>query len=253
MDDAASKPYRATKVVLFALGALGLVSGAVAVFVSSNDGGAAALVVVGAALLAFGVLLERIVSFKAGPVELQLLELARIQAETAEAAERGDRDRAAELSERAAALVATVSPLAARYERVRGLRPSSGERPQGTDQRLVETARRRAADAAVSRETVEFLFDTRGEGNRLTALALIQGRPEAASLPVLERAILHPASDFEQLHGLLAAEAALQSGTLEPARRARLIATVDEALSTGRVRGPESDRMRVAQRIATLG
>ncbi len=252
MADAPSKPYRAMKAVLLAFGTAALASGATAVFVSSNDAGAAALTVVGAALLAFGVLIERIVSVKAGPVELQL-ELVRLQAETAAAVERGDRDRAAQLSERAAALVATVEPLAAEYERVRSLRPSSRERAQDLNQRIVETARRRAVEDDVSRETIEFLFDTRGEGNRLTALALMQGRPEAASLPVLESAILHAASDFEQFHALLSAEAALGSGALDPARRAQLIATVEEAVSTGKIRDASSDRMRIAQRIVKLG
>jgi hypothetical protein len=250
MDDAPPKPYRAVKVVLFAFGTLALASGATAVFVTSNDAGAAALVIVGAALLAFGVLVERIVSLKAGQIELQLLQLV---GETAAAVKSGDSDRAARLSERAAALVATVSPLAAEYERVRSVLPSSRERAQDLNQRVVETARRRAADDEVSRETIEFLFDTRGEGNRLTALALMQGRPEAASLPVLESAILHPASDFEQFHALLSAEAALGSGALDPARRAQLIATVEEAAAGGTIRDASSDRMRIAQRIAKLG
>ncbi|ROR66913.1 hypothetical protein [Agrococcus jenensis] len=249
--DAAPKPYRAIKAVLFAFGTIALASGATAVFVSSNDAGSAALVVVGAALLAFGVLLERIVSLRAGPVELQL-ELVRTQAEIAAAVERGDSDRAARLSERATALVASLSPLAAEYERVRSLRPGSREHPQALDERAVEAARRRAAADDVAPETIELLFDTPGAGNRLTALALIQGRPEAASLPVLERAILHAASDVEQLQALRSAEAAVGSAALDPARRAQLIATVDEAVRIGRIRGDDSDRMRIAKRIAGL-
>lgn len=71
-------------------------------------------------------LLERISWVKAGPVELQLLELARIQAEAAAAVEAGDRERAVRLNEQAATIVATVSPLAARYGRIRGARAHGG-------------------------------------------------------------------------------------------------------------------------------
>jgi len=114
------QPYRGVKIVLAVLGTIALATGASAVFLTSNDAGAASLVIAGAALLALGVLVERISWVKAGPVELQLLELARIQAETAAAVETGDRERAARLSDQAAALVATVSPLAAQYGRLRG-------------------------------------------------------------------------------------------------------------------------------------
>ncbi|MGC5075790.1 hypothetical protein [Agrococcus sp. DT81.2] len=121
------QPYRGIKIVLAVLGTITLAAGATAVFLSSNDAGAASLVIAGAALLALGVLVERISWVKAGPVELQLLELARIQAETAAAVEAGDRERAAQLSDQAATLVASVSPLAAQYSRLRGA--SASPRP----------------------------------------------------------------------------------------------------------------------------
>jgi hypothetical protein len=113
-------PYRGVKVILAVLGTITLAAGATAVFLTPNDAGAASLVIAGAALLALGVLVERISWVKAGPVELQLLELARIQAETAAAVEAGDRERAARLSDQAAAVVATVNPLAAQYGRMLG-------------------------------------------------------------------------------------------------------------------------------------
>jgi hypothetical protein len=124
MDSEAGKapvqPYRGIKIILAVLGSITLAAGATAVFLTSNDAGAASLVIAGAALLALGVLVERISWVKAGPVELQLLELARIQAETAAAVESGDRERAARLSDQAAAVVATVNPLAAQYGRMLG-------------------------------------------------------------------------------------------------------------------------------------
>lgn len=123
---AAPAPYRGIKIGLAVLGALTLACGAIAVFVSANDAGAASLAIAGAALIALGVLLERISWVKAGPVELQLLELARIQAEAAAAVEAGDRERAVRLNEQAATIVATVSPLAARYGRIRGARAHDG-------------------------------------------------------------------------------------------------------------------------------
>lgn len=124
-EDAAgpsAQPYRAIKIGLAILGALTLACGAAAVFLSTNDAGAASLVISGAALIALGVLLERISWVKAGPVELQLLELARIQAEAAAAVEAGDRERAMRLGDQAATIVASVSPLAARYGQVRAAR-----------------------------------------------------------------------------------------------------------------------------------
>lgn len=135
---ASPQPYRAVKIALAVLGALTLACGATAVFVTANDAGAASLVIAGAAMIALGVLLERISWVKAGPVELQLLELARIQAETAAAVEAGDRERAARLSEQAATLVASVSPLAARFQRIRATRadpasPSDRTDPPGED------------------------------------------------------------------------------------------------------------------------
>lgn len=121
---APAQPYRSIKVGLAVLGVLTLACGATAVFISANDAGAASLVIAGAALLALGVLLERISWVKAGPVELQLLELARIQAEAAAAVEAGDRERAVLLNDQAASIVASVSPLAARYGRIQGRRAS---------------------------------------------------------------------------------------------------------------------------------
>ena len=100
---------------------------------TANDAGAASLVIAGAAMIALGVLLERISWVKAGPVELQLLELARIQAETAAAVEAGDRERAARLSEQAATLVASVSPLAARFQRIRATRADPASLSDRTD------------------------------------------------------------------------------------------------------------------------
>jgi hypothetical protein len=117
---APAQPYRGIKIALAVVGALTLACGATAVFLTANDAGAASLVIAGAALIALGVLLERISWVKAGPVELQLLELARIQAETAAAVEAGDRERAVRLSDQAATIVASISPLAARFGRIRG-------------------------------------------------------------------------------------------------------------------------------------
>lgn len=130
---ASPQPYRAVKIALGVLGALTLACGATAVFVTANDAGAASLVIAGAAMIALGVLIERISWVKAGPVELQLLELARIQAETAAAVEAGDRERAARLSEEAATLVASVSPLAARFQRIRGAPPERASTAHESD------------------------------------------------------------------------------------------------------------------------
>ncbi len=252
MADDGTRPYLAAKVFFFALGGLTLVCGAVAVFLSPNDAAAASLVVAGAALLVLAVLVERVSMFRAGPIEVQLRKLAHQQEATAAAVKAGVSDLSARIDEQAEELSARVRPLAAEYERIRSTTPSSRARAAELNRRIVEPARRHAQDSDVSRETVEFLFDSGGEGNRLTALAFMQGRPDAASLLVLESAILHAASDFEQFHGLLAAESAIVAGALDGARRAQLVATVEEAVQAGMVGDAPSDRLRLAKRIAGL-
>jgi hypothetical protein len=238
---------RPTMVAALVVGALVLVVGGVAVFVTDNEIGSAALVAAGVAVAAFGVLGHRITSVEAGGVRVGLGLEQRAEQDAAAAARAraaGDVEQAARLERRASVLRATAAAVGSRYDHLRATQPSGWDRTQQLE--AVMQSAREMDTGAMTPADVEDVFDTGGEGNRVVALALVERDPRLASLGILKQAIVHSRSAFEQYHGLVAAEAALPF--LRPDDRLRLRRAV-EALLIGPLGDSSSDRRTVARRI----
>jgi hypothetical protein len=110
-----------------------------AVFFTSNDGGAAALLGSGAFLVAVSLIGDRIDGFEAAGVKVSLrasAERALREANEAEAA--GDLERADALRLRADALLSPVQDLSDRYEELRSAQSNSGGRTMALEQIVAE-------------------------------------------------------------------------------------------------------------------
>ena len=227
------------------LGLATLVAGGVAVFRTDNELGSTALVAAGVAMAGLAVFGNRLEAVVAVGVRLELKRQARRARELAERARAdGDVDRAEDLERRAQRLLAAADATGSRYERLRSSEPSGWERTSRMEGVLREA---RALDAqALSAQDVAGIFATGTEGSRIVALALIEDSPRLATTHVLVDAIIDSRSTFEQYHGLVAAEQAVD--VLSPEDRRTVREAVESVLARGLGDKP-SDRRTVARRL----
>jgi len=178
----AATPMRAwVRVVAATLGAAVLAAGGVAVFVTDNGTGSAALVAVGAALGALALFGDRIASMGVAGAQFSLVQAStQLQAAADEADAAGDPVAADRLREQAAQLLQLAQPAAERYEQLRQ-RPSGRERTRRMTA-LVQEARSAARSERWEPESVRQLFQTGGDGMRLYALGLMEADPALSDL-----------------------------------------------------------------------
>src|SRR3954452_23450927 len=120
-------PSVLTPVIRTAVGAFGVAAfgaGAVAVFVTENGTGAAALLAIGAAALVLAVLGDRVQSVELGGVNLTIRDLARETFALAEEAEKRGDDQSAEKLRKVGD---ELQGLARAYRRLRGSMRASRE------------------------------------------------------------------------------------------------------------------------------
>ena len=233
------------RVVAVVAGVLVLLAGGVAVFVTDNGAGSAALVAAGAAIVGVAVFANRLSAVEAGGVRLELERQARqVRREAQQARAAGDVDQAEELEARAQHLLAAAGVVGSRYERLRTTEPSGWDRTSRMEGVLREA--RRLDASVLTPADVAGIFGTGSEGNRIVALALLESNPQLATDDVLVDAIGHSRSTFEQYHGLVAAEAALDE--LSPPGRAAVKGAVESVLA-GPLGEKSSDRRTVARRV----
>ena len=109
--------------------------------------------------------------------------------------------------------------MGSRYERLRTTEPSGWDRTSRMEDMLREV---RALDTdALGASDVAAIFSTGSDGNRIVALALVEGNPRLATADVLIDAIVDTRSAFEQYHALLAAEYALDHLSADDRTRMR--------------------------------
>jgi hypothetical protein len=237
---------RATRAVGVVIGLLTLAAGAVAVFVTDNEVGSAALVTAGAVVLGLAVFGNRVRAFEIAGVRLELLrQAADVRQEAEKARASGEVDRAEQLENHAQSLLMAAGLVGSRYERLRATEPAGWGRTSRMEQVLrdardLDTERLAAAD-------VEGIFDTGTDGNRIFALALIERSPRLATAHVLVEGIARSRSAFEQYHALVAAERALDH--LAPEERSSVRVAVQGVLD-GPLGESSSDRRTVARRVA---
>lgn len=124
-----TREEQAWRWLLTAIGVVITVAGAVAVFVTDNEAGSAALVAAGTACSVVGVLWDRLKTVKGAGLEVELVEVAQRKLSAAHEAElRGDGVEAARLRAEAEDLLAVVRPWAAEYEHWRSTLPSGPQR-----------------------------------------------------------------------------------------------------------------------------
>lgn len=100
-------------------------------------------------------------------------------------------------------------------------------------------------------QSVEHLFNLGTEGNRITAIALMQTDPALASARVASDALENPRSAFEQYHALRLVEA-IAARQPESADAGQLRVIVDRLLRSGRFGAQNSDRCNLAARILSM-
>lgn len=234
-----------TPVIRAAAGLLGVGvfgAGVAAVFVTDNGTGAAALLAIGAAFLAIGVMGDRIQSVELGGVNLTLRDLARQTLGLAQEAEqRGDDERAARLR----TLGKELQALASGYRRLRGSMRAGHERTRALEHVMTEARRLSQSDTFEPADVASW-FDEGMPEARITALGLMQGNARLRDFEVALDAIDDSRSAFEQYHGLRLAE--LMAPDLTPSQRAQLIVVTDRALRSFRMRR-DSDRHMAAKRL----
>ena len=223
-------------------GAAAFGTGVVAVFATDNGPGAATLLAIGAAFIAFAALGDRIQSLELGGVNLTLRDIARQTFALAEEAERRGDDEAAE---RLRAAGRELQALADEYRRIRSGMRSGPARTRALED-VVRRTRELAKGDAFEPADVSAWFDDGSPEARITALALMQADARLRDFGAAVDAIAASESAFEQYHGLRLAEMML--GGLSTGQRAELEAVVERARRSLRVRR-DSDRAAAARRI----
>lgn len=237
------------RLALFVLGLAVLITGVVAVFATTKDVAAGVLVTAGLAVMCVAFFSDRLTSLELAGVKLQLQAVAARRLLKAEELDReGRSSEAEELRRSAERLLQSAAPLSQSIEDARAARPPGQGRTAQLESLVAQA--RAMAPVAGSANTVEELFDTGTDGNRVTALALMQQRPELATPSSIQSAISSPRSAFEQYHALIAAEKVLSDKPMDHGQAAAsLIGAVRDEQMSGKWWGPNSDRARVATHI----
>ena len=225
------------------VGAGALVAGGIAVFVTDNGTGSAALIAAGVVLGALALFGDRIASVDVAGAQITLAQAStQLQAAADEADAAGNSVAADRLRAQAARLLELAGPVAERYEQLRE-QPSGRERTTGMTA-LVQEARSAARSEQWDAESVRQLFQTGRDGMRLYALGLMEADPSLTDIFSVIDAIDASRSAFEQYHALLVARSAARSD-LDPQTAHTLSDALTRALESRRT---GEDRRGLARR-----
>lgn len=238
------------RAIAMTAGVLALITGGVAVFVSTNSAGTAALLTSGLVLAILGLLGHRIQAIEGAGLKFQLQEEAAARYVAAEEAEEaGEPEIAHQLRRDADRLMSLARSIAFKYEQLRTADHSSSDRTRQLENLIYQAGE--MSHLVSDASEVEYLFDTGNDGNRVSALAMMQRNPSWANIARIQDAIEQPRSAFEQYHALRAAET-LSVRRPDDVKSSSLQRTVQESLFGGKLGAFDSDRCRVAQRILTM-
>lgn len=233
-------PALRTLTVLLGAGSFGL--GAFAVFATQNGTGAAALIVFGGVLLLLALLGNRVESLEFGGATLRLRAAAAERFALAEESERlGDTATAHQLRAEARTLLDAAGPIAADYSSVRGSMPPGAARTRALED-VIARARRLAQEQSFeSAEVLRWLREGTEE-ERITALAMMQAKPELQNFEAALTSISHPRSPFEQYHAMRLALQMVDG--LDGVQVRRLAETMEKQKGIRFRRDPDRARLR---------
>ncbi|GAB3135671.1 hypothetical protein GCM10027057_11860 [Marisediminicola antarctica] len=224
-------------------------AGAVAVFVSDNSTGTAALLASGVALIAVGVWGDRVETLEAGGIKAGLREAAvDVLAAAVRAESNGEPEIAAELRGQAERLLEEARASATEYEQIRSTMGRGWDRTALLGA-VVERAKSLAGRSSITRDQVELLFNDGSDGNRITALAMIQADGRLARPGVLMESLSHPRSAFEQWNAIVAIDAAFSAGVVSTRDREELKTVLSTNLESNGFGLGDSDRRRTASAL----
>ncbi|MFJ5214363.1 hypothetical protein ACIP98_06590 [Streptomyces sp. NPDC088354] len=227
------------------LGALSFGTGVFAVFVTQNGTGTAVLLTFGGVLLVFGLLGNRVESFEVGGSTLRLRAAAAERYALAEESEqRGDTAEAAQLRLEAEALLQAAGPIAADYRSVRGSMRPGRERTRAMEA-VMSQARRLAAEQEFEPGQVLRWLQEGSDEERITALAMMQARPELRNFDAALGTVADSHSAFEQYQAMCLVEEMVDD--LDAVQRQRLAGVIRAGQRTRLVR--DSDRWRLGEAI----
>ena len=208
------------RILLGIMGVCAFGAGVVAVFITENGTGTGALITIGGVMLALAVLGDRVESLEFGGGKLRLRAAAAEKYALAEESDyRGDTAAAAQLRAEARALLEAAGPIASEYRTVRDAMPAGWERTMKLE-RIVADARQLGAEQAFEPDEVLRWLREGSEEERITALAMMQAKPELRNFDAMIEAIKDSRSAFEQYHAMLLAEEMLDE--LDARQRQRL-------------------------------
>lgn len=241
---ASTRVPRWTRLLLGLFGVVSFTLGVIAVFRTENGTGSGVLIAFGGILLVLMLLWERIDSLEMGGTKLKLHAAAAERYAKAEHSEAlGRHYEAQEIRAEAQSMMRAAGALAARY---RHIRSSMAEGPERTEAMKVIAHRMHqvAAKEALDRgEVVRWLAEGNDE-QRISAIAVMQVRPDLRDVDTVRVALEEPRSRFEQYHGLLVLASAL--GDMDSAARADLRVFLDNYES--RI-GPETQRKQILEEM----
>lgn len=233
------------RLILGGLGAGAFGAGVAAVFVSENGTGTGVLIAFGGAVLVLGLLGNRIESLEFGGTKLRLRAAAAERFALAEESERrGDADEANRLRLEAQTLLDAAGPIAADYQSLRASMRPGPDRTRALEG-VMARARRQAQESSFdAAEVARWLRDGSDE-ERVTALGMMQAKPELRDFDGMLMAIDQSRSAFEQYHALRLAVEMVDD--LDASQRRQLADVVKGARGL-RLRR-DSDRWRLSEEI----
>lgn len=224
MERASGSFTMVVRILLGLLGAGSFGAGVLAVFVTQNGTGAGVLVGFGGVLLVVALLGSRVESFEFGGATLRLRAAAAEKFAQAEDSDlRGDTDAADRLRAQARALLEAAGPIASEYRTVRGSMRAGARRTEAMEEVLAR-ARRLAAERVFEPADLQRWLRQGTEEERITALAMMQARPDLRDFDAALAAVEHPRSAFEQYQAMRLVADMIDG--LDAAQRGRLVAVV---------------------------
>ncbi|GHJ40043.1 hypothetical protein [Streptomyces sp. TS71-3] len=231
--------------VLGVIGGGSFGTGVCAVFLTTNGTGTGVLLAIGAVLLVFALLGNRIESFEVGGASLRLRAAAAERYQLADASElAGDQDTADALRAEARSLLEFAGPIAAEYGAIRRSMRGGADRTAAMSG-VVDDVRRLAAQRDFQPSAVREWLRGGTDGERVVALGMMQTRPELRDFDAVLAAVSRPRSPFEQYLGLVLISKMVDD--LGPAELHRLTGTVAAQWDSGMRRG--TDRRALADDI----